>query len=226
MDKYISILLLGFPLFINTCFGNLTIETFVVTKSPTPIKIDGKITEKEWQYGSVQFGSKKYYTNKLTDRQATFYLARDAKNIYFACQSELPPKGQKLLSRVRKDSLMVTMDDTVELYVYPPNGKYVYQIIANGKKAKFTAKYEMLSGAVIRKPKTYSPKVSIGSSTSNTHWNMEIKLPFDQMEIPKNIADKPWNIQMVRSWQNPTATSSFTCSRAYCDPEKNGESVF
>ena len=29
------------------------------------IKIDGKITEKEWQYGSVQFGSKKYYTNKL-----------------------------------------------------------------------------------------------------------------------------------------------------------------
>jgi hypothetical protein len=55
---------------------------------------------------------------------------------------------------------------------------------------------------------------------------MEIKLPFDQMEIPKNIANKPWKIQMVRSWQNPTATSSFTCSRAYCDPEKMAKVFF
>ena len=226
MKKYLSLLFLCFLFIVNTCWGNSYKETFRLGLSPAPIKIDGKIDNKEWQYGSVQFGSKKYYTNRLTDRQATFYLARDAKNIYFACQSELPPKGQKLLSRVRKDSLMVTMDDTVELYVYPPNGKYVYQIIANGKKAKYTAKYEMLSGAIIRKPKAYSPKVAIGSSISNTSWNIEIQLPFDQMEIPKDIQNKPWLIQMVRSWQNPTETSSFTCTRIYCDTDKMAKVFF
>ena len=115
-------------------------EVIRLPLSNAAIKIDGKINAAEWRCGSMQYGTRRYDAKRLTDRQATFFLARDSKNIYFACRSELPPKGEKLLSRVRKDGLMVTMDDTVELHLYPPRGKYVYQIIINGRKAKYCAK--------------------------------------------------------------------------------------
>jgi hypothetical protein len=201
-------------------------ETFRLPISQTPIKIDGKIDKKEWLYGAKHFGFKIYNTKKLSDRQGYFYLARDNQNIYFACSSELPPKGQKLLSRVRKDSLMLTMDDTVEFHIYPPNGKYVYQIIANGRNAKYCAKYEMLSGAIIRKAKPFNPKVKIGSSLNNNQWQIEIQLPFSQMDIPQNPTNEPWLVQMVRSWQNPTLSSSFTKSKFYCDPSMMAKVFF
>ena len=56
-----------------------------------PPVIDGKIQEGEWRTASESFGTLQLGTNYLTGRDAVFFIGYDAKNLYFACKSELPP---------------------------------------------------------------------------------------------------------------------------------------
>ena len=198
--------------------------TLRVPPFSTPPVIDGSIGEAEWQCAARQFGSQNYNSTVLHDRQAIFFLGWDSRNLYFACRSELPPGDQKILSRVRKDGLRVTMDDTVELHVYPPNGKYGYQLIYNPCGARFTAKYEVLSGATIFKGLPFDPKGVVCASTQKDgHWDIEMSVPLTELAVQgEPDSSAPWGFQMVRSWHNPDEPSSWTKAPHFCDIEYMG----
>ncbi len=190
-----------------------------------PPVIDGRIGEKEWSDASVQYGTLQYNSDLLTDRQASFFFSWDKENIYFACRSELPPAGQKLLSRVRKNDVLVTADDTIEFLVYPPNAKKVYHLIVNPRGACYSAQYDVMDGAVITTEKEYQPKgVKSASSENNGNWEIELMLPLADIEFSGPVAAKDvWGVQMVRSWQNPNDASSWSRSRLFCDINTMGK---
>jgi len=184
--------------------------------------IDGKIESAEWQLAGEQFGCLSYNTPFLAHRRATFFIGYDRENFYFACRSELPPEGQRLMSRVRRDGTMVATDDAVEIHLYPPEGKYTYQILLNGRNAKFTGKYEVMSGAVIHKSKTFSPRIQSASSYRNGYWEIEVKIPLSELENATITPGKPWKVQMVRSFRNPADGCSWSKTLIFCDVANMG----
>ena len=221
-------LLLPLLMFITTAlFADARPMARIPAMPKAPV-IDGKINDSEWAYASGQYGTLKYFTDLLTDRQANFYFGWDKKNIYFACRSELPPAGQKLLARVRKNNIMVTADDTIEFLIYPPESKYAYHLIINKLGSYYSAKYEIMDGAVITTPVIFQPKnLKTASSEKNGNWEFELKLPLSEIGVSGNIpANKAWGVQMVRSWQNPADASSWSKTRLFCDINTMGQFYF
>ena len=94
MKIYSAILLLcAAVLSANGADPNTRFRAGVMPAAPT---LDGVINEKEWAGSVPVFGFKRYNSEALSYRQGYFRIGYTAKNLYFACRSELPPEGMKL----------------------------------------------------------------------------------------------------------------------------------
>ena len=185
--------------------------------------IDGKIQSKEWQNAAESFGCLQIKTNYLAGRDAVFYIGYDAKNLYFACKSELPPKGIKLLSRVKKRDGKVYADDAVELLLMPPHKKFVYQFIANSLGTFFDVKYPVQRDSVCHTDyKTWNPKAKSASTFRNGNWEIEVLIPLDDLGIKKIPFGKEWRLQMTRDWRQPAQATPWDKSGQFCNPASMG----
>jgi hypothetical protein len=185
--------------------------------------IDGTIGSKEWKSAGASFGSTKHRSSILSQRNAVFFLGYDKKNIYFACRSELPPKGMELLTRARTRDSRVYSDDAVELLLIPPDKKYVYQIISNSIGTLFDVKYPVVRGGVDHtNSKPWNPNAKVASSFHNGVWDIEMSIPFKELGQASPIFGQDWKIQMVRDWQRPAEPATWNKATVFCEPADMG----
>lgn len=188
-----------------------------------PPVIDGKIQESEWSGASESFGALQLGTNYITGRNAVFFIGYDTENLYFACRSELPPEGMKLLSRVRERNGKVYADDAVELIIMPPHKEYVYQFISNSLNTFYAKKYPVNRGSVCTaEQKKWEPKVIIASSLRGGNWEIEAMIPLEDIGIKELPFDKEWRLQMTRDWRQPAEQTPWNKSGDFCNPDSMG----
>ncbi len=188
-----------------------------------PPVIDGKIQEGEWRTASESFGTLQLGTNYLTGRDAVFFIGYDAKNLYFACKSELPPEGMKLLSRVRERNGKVYADDAVELIIMPPHKEYVCQFISNSLGTFFAKKYPVIRGSVCTaEQKEWEPKAVTASTLKDGNWEIEVMIPLEDLGIKELPFDKEWRLQMTRDWRQPAEQTPWNKSGNFCNPDSMG----
>ncbi|MFA7230006.1 MAG: glycoside hydrolase domain-containing protein [Victivallaceae bacterium] len=206
-----------------TCSADVApsyIRTPQMTKPPL---IDGKIQEGEWRGASESFGTLQLGTNYLTGRDAVFFIGYDTKNLYFACRSELPPEGMKLLSRVRERNGKVYADDAVELIIMPPHKEYVYQFISNSLGTFFAQKYPVVRGSVcVAEQKEWAPQAMTASSFKDGNWEIEGVLPLADIGVKELPFEQEWRLQMTRDWRQPAEQTPWNKSGNFCNPDSMG----
>jgi hypothetical protein len=201
----------------NLLYSNLTDK---------PPVIDGHIGDVEWQDAAETSGSRIINSTSLELRKVHFYFCCSSKNLYFACKSELPPPGMKLLSRVKKRDGRVHIDDAVEFIFMPPDGKAVYQIIANSIGTFFDAKYKMENGGItVTKPLPWNPNIKVANRFVDGYWCLEMQIPLRDFQSEHISPLGKWKAQMTRDWKQPAQWACWNKSRDFCEPTTMGEIV-
>ena len=223
MSKYILVMICGISTLL-TYGADAALPSYIriplMTKPPL---IDGKIQEGEWRDASESFGVLQLGTNSLAGRDAVFFIGYDAKNLYFACKSELPPAGMNLLSRVRERNGKVYADDAVELIIMPPHKEYVYQFISNAPGTFFAKKYSVSRGSVCTaEPREWEPKAVTASSLKDGNWEIEAVIPLEDLGTKGLPCDQEWHLQMTRDWRQPAEQTPWNKSGNFCNPDSMG----
>ena len=171
------------------------------------IAVDGKISKGEY-FGSYEnFGLLKHNNPFLSSRQGSFFAALDDNYLYLAMRSELPDADSKvsLLTRYKRRDSRMYADDGVEFLFYPPQGKFVYHIIANSANYTYDYKYPVTNGGVtVDKKINWNPDIEVKSSFDKKYWTVELSIPLKDIGIEKLQSLSKWKMQFGRSWRNPS----------------------
>jgi len=212
------------PLFVFG--GNETlIRAGAMPKAP---QIDGIVNEEEWQGAVPFFGFKRHNSEVLAHRQGVWRIGFTAKNLFFACRSQLPPKGMKLNSKIAQNGRNIYKDDTVELLFHTPKNDYVFQLGLNPKGKYFSTSYKIADGAVTHtKMLDWKPQVRIASRMHDDVWDIEAALPLAQLGFAngKTPVGK-WGFQLARTYHNPFEVTGLTKTQLFCYPRNMAEFIF
>jgi hypothetical protein len=171
-------------------------------------EIDGFIGEEEWRvsasFDSFQRGG------RLERRRVQGFVAARGRTIYVAIRSQLPDEGA-LQAGIKRDSLRVVHDDSVEIYVNP------------APQAADNVDYQMLANSLGRggynihalgRPEE---KVSWRGDWEQAHgfhdgyWHFECAIPVRSMRTAgaeRKVTEGLWRINLTRNWKRPWRWSS------------------
>ena len=190
-----------------------------MTRSP---KIDGVISPGEWDQAAAVFGLHGYNSGYLASRQGKQFFAVDKQFFYFASQTELPPAGIPVLSRVNKRDGAVYLDDSVEITLLPPHEKFVYQFIVNPKGTLFDRCYKVIHGGVTPSDSlSWTPQIVVKNKMANGLWTMEAKIPLRDLGISGKLrSGEVWKLLAGRSWHFPAEQTTLAKSFIFVNPEE------
>lgn len=211
--------------FVCRCAGQDTQTIFRLGIMPKAPAIDGIIQEAEWNGAVPVFGFNRYKGSALSSRQGTFRIGFTANYIYYACRSELPPKGMKLRSKIARNGRDIYKDDTAELLFYSPLKDHVYHLGFNPKGKFFSTKYQLIDNSVTHtKMLPWNPKIRAASKMHDGVWDLEVAVPLASIGFkPGRLPLGKWGIQMVRGFRQPNEDTSLTATSMFCRPENMAE---
>ncbi|MBP5183247.1 MAG: hypothetical protein J6331_09510, partial [Lentisphaeria bacterium] len=191
--------------------------------------VDGKISPDEYAGGLEQFGVLRHNSAFLSTRQAKFFAALDEKNLYLACQSEIPDpdSGVKLRKRYKKRDSAIPRDDCVEFLFLPPGATSVYHIILNAANVSWDVRYPVRNGGVsptVRE--NWDPIYTAKSGIDGKIWTLELKIPLKEMGVTPTRTEAKWLFQFARSWKYPNEQSSMNKASVFADPGHMNEVLF
>ncbi len=194
---------------------------FRIGSMPKGPDIDGDIRPGEWTGALPVFGFKRYNSEVLSFRQGVWQIGVTGKNLFFSSQSDLPPAGMKLVSRIAENGMKIYKDDTAEFLFYTPKRDFVYQIGFNPKGFVFTAKFRIVDGAVTHtKVLPWTPKIRVGSRMHHGKWVLEAAIPLTELGLPAGVIPAGnWGIQAARGFRNPAEAACLTKTQLFCQPE-------
>ncbi|MCF7854041.1 MAG: DUF6067 family protein [Candidatus Pacebacteria bacterium] len=173
-------------------------------RMPAAPNIDGHMTSDEWR-GSTSFHG---LGNPVEPREGQAWFGYDRENLYVAFRTQMPPTGQ-LITNVKRDGVEVVMDDSVELWVVPPDkgrsldgpkGKGYFQLIVNSTGMSYRRHHEPGYGLPAA---TWHPDICWASSTDDDYWYLELAIPLTDLGVEELILPATWKIRLVRNWKNP-----------------------
>ena len=229
MTKAQSRALIGAALFLLPLLvfgGNETlVRAGVMPKAP---QIDGVIHEEEWRGAVPFFGFKRHNSEVLAHRQGVWRIGFTAKNLFFSCRSQLPPKGMRLNSKIAQNGKKIYRDDTVELLFFTPKNDYVFQLGANPKGKYFSTCYKIADGAVTHtKMLDWDPQVRVASKMHDGVWDIEVAVPLAQLGFSNGKASVgKWGFQLARTYYKPFEVTGLTKSQLFCYPQHMAEFIF
>lgn len=170
------------------------------------IVIDGKVDKKEWANAARVQGFSKQKTGFLMTSQKCYtFLARDAKNLYFAIQTSNDGQetGTGTVALVSKRDGNIWNDDCVELSI-TPNGQDRYVFIINSKGIMYDA---------LNRDKSWNSNIKIANVDQSGCWTIEGKIPLTELGTEK--AEKI-GLNVCRTWTKFAASTAFGV-RQYSD---------
>ncbi len=192
----------------------------------TPPTIDGQISEAEWAGAVRNVGLVSQYDLELCAREAIFWVAADAGNLYLALKTELPPSGEILTRAVPdgdRDVVAALHDDSVELVIHPHLGattgdQRYFHIISNARGAMFDRYFDPANAQNPVNMAWRLPAWTFQSTLAEGWWNVEIAIPFASIGATAEDLKHSWGIRVCRNWQRGWDQSRWeTAHSAYED---------
>ena len=171
-------------------------------------EIDGRIGEEEWRVSASFDGFQR--GGRLERRRVQGFVAARGDTIYVAIRSQLPDEGE-LRAEIKRDSLRVVHDDSVEVYVNP------------APRASDNVDYQMLANSLghggynIHTLGRPEEKVSWRGDWEQAHgfhdgyWHLECAIPVESMGTAgagRKVTEGLWRINLTRNWKRPWRWSS------------------
>lgn len=205
-----------------------TKSDFTLSKMNKAPVIDGKISAGEWRDGTKIAGVLCHNSPFLSARQAVQYFAVDNQYFYYACRSELPPKGMELFNRAKKRDGAVFLDDNVEFLVCPPHEKFVYQIMANSKGFTYDKKFPVINGSTTHTDRQeWNPAVKCASSVQNGFWDFEMQIPLKEIGMTKPLrSGEIIRILAGRNWTRPMQQTSIQKAMYFSMPDEMAQFTY
>ncbi|OGV50717.1 MAG: hypothetical protein A2017_13140 [Lentisphaerae bacterium GWF2_44_16] len=181
-------------------------ETVTIPRIQAPPKIDGSLSENEWE-NTTQIGEA--FLNKnmlLSKKQSRVSLCYDEKKIYMKVDSETFDGALK--ADANKKDGVIWKDDVVELYIVPVRGeKLYYQVGINSKDYSNGLKIFSKTGG-----KDYenwdsgiNAKSSFTGEGKTKRWILEIALPLKNIGLSNPQVGDAIGFSIARTYQEPTA---------------------
>lgn len=208
----LSVFILG--VFFLTTYAS---EPIVVPITANPPVIDGIVSPGEWAKCTGFAGLVDLNSINLERRRAEVLITADKDNIYIACKTQLPDKGQ-LQKAATNNSTRVVYDDALEIFIDPtplevnhvdyqflanPAGKYGYSIHKTGSPDEF---------------ESWSGDYQQVHSEKDGWWTAEVRIPIKSMRMVKQgrtTLDGIWNINVCRDWRPDWSWSTLAGGKSY-----------
>lgn len=179
--------------------------------------IDGKMASGEWvgAAGFAGFSS----GDKLQRRQVRAWIGADETTLYVAVQSQLPAAGP-LTAEVKRDSLKVVFDDSVEVYIdpTPDEADHVdYQGLFNSLGH---GGYNIHKSGKAAEAEAWAGGWKQARSLSGGWWTSEFAIPIANMKMVapgRKTTDGVWLINLCRNWKQPWEWSSLAPGGGYAN---------
>ncbi len=191
-------------------------------------QIDGVISPSERAASTEVMGLLRYNSEVMTGRQGTYYFAMTEQGLYVAANTTLPPKHIPLVDRVKKRDGAVFLDDSVELDIFPPHQKFVYQLLVNPQGTTFERKYPVVYGSTTHTDhQPWNPNVQMKSRQANGAWTVEMLIPLAELDSADLVAGSVWGFLAGRNWQNPgEMTTIKQVVSTFVNPEEMAEFTY
>jgi len=193
---------------IDALWGKPLRPRIAVAPTERPPTIDGKIEELEWRAASKvgQFiGSdaarwKGVPGYDYVSAQTTVFVTHDRENLYVAFRCDEPEiETLKLEGTVMKRDAPIWNDDCVELFLAPPGAGFHYHFIVNWKSWVYDAKE---AGKTDSGREWDLDGLKVATSVSppgkDSHWAVEMALPFAGFGVPGPKPGEVWGINFAR----------------------------
>ena len=180
-------------------------------KKSAPIKIDGNITEKDWQNADIVSSFKLCNGKGLASNQTYVRTVYEPENIYFAIEA-MEKEPSKMVSNVTQKDGAVWEDNTLEIFIsHPDMGNRFYHLIVNNKGVLFDA---------VRTPgspmdQSFDSEAEIATKVLKDRWVLEIRIPSAPLG-EKCMEGESWKVNIGRRrFLSNKVTENSTWSNGY-----------
>ena len=192
-----------------------------VPPTPTPPRVDGIITAREWEHASALTGFLDYSTGDILSRSPVLFLTRDATSIYALLLVPLPADGRLQAHERRRDG-SVHRDDSVEIYLRADTDA-VSQIVVNaiGTVADYRDGDSAWNADIVAVAGRLSPADAPPdwALPPTGCWLVEIALAFSCLSPSPPAAGDVWSANVAANRGKPWAVLAPTIGGSYCQPE-------
>jgi hypothetical protein len=167
------------------------------------IVVDGKVNKKEWENAAKIQGFSRIDNGFLMTTQKCYtFLARDAKNLYFAVKTSNDGQeaGTGTVALVSNRDGNIWNDDCVELNL-SPNEQDRYVFIINSKGVIYDAQ---------NKDKSWNSNIEVANIDQSGCWTLEGKIPL--ADLGDESAEKI-GINVCRTWTKYSVSDAFGVRR-------------
>jgi len=194
-------ILIFFSLLILNIFGeSLVLSEFVVPKSSTPPKIDGKIGKGEWDNAIGVSGMVYHSKKQLAPIQVKMYITYTNTHLYIMFDSEKP--GKLLAKETERDNIDVTYDDSIEIFINPHkewqegNIKGYFHILGNFLGSIMDL-FEAPNIGV--KETQWDPQYEFANLTEGGRWISEFGISFKELQVKPPDEGDIWYLDLARN---------------------------
>jgi len=174
----------------------------LMAKAPA---IDGRIDPAEWARAAGFDGFA--FRNSVDRRRARAWVGATATHLYLAIRTQLPDEGE-LAASVKKDTVKVVFDDSVEVWIDPTPGSEhgdMFQMLANSVGS---IGYKHHGRGRIQEKPTWAGHWTVANALHDGHWHCEVAVPIAEIAPGRTATQGAWGINLCRNWKNPWGFSS------------------
>jgi hypothetical protein len=163
-----------------------------VERAPT---LDATLDDPAWGEASWQEGFTELETGEPAAAPTRFAVAYDDRCLYVAIRATEPNLDTREANVTARDSLDVSRDDRVELFVAPGTQRtdyYQFQVNSKGVVADAAGRQ---SGTV--REASWNSAVKVATSSGESEWIVEMAVPLVDMELG-TLTPGDWGINVAR----------------------------
>ncbi len=181
----------GTELWLSTGKGTPKKKAAYAFKVNTPPRIDGRLTEPAWQETDKVIGFVDYKKNTLVSQQTIASLVYDQDNLYIALNC-LEPNISGLVAKCGKHDKNVWGDDSIEVFL-DTNRDYstYFHLITNPLGTQYDSYKKDAAG--------WNPRWRVATAIGKKHWNVEIAIPFEELNISMPQPGEVWGLNLNRA---------------------------
>ena len=178
-------------LWLSTGEGEPKKKAIYAVKVSTPPLIDGLLTDPVWKKADKVTGFVDSFKNIPVSQQTIACLIYDKNNLYIAFNC-LESNISSLVAKANTHDVNVWNDDCIEVFL-DTNRDYstYFQLIANviGTQRDGRGKNKAI----------WNPKWKVAAAIGDTHWNVEIAIPFKELDVSTPEPGQVWGLNLNRA---------------------------
>ncbi len=160
-----------------------------------PPVCDGNIDAGEWAGATQVELATCSDSRNLYPRAATWYFGWDANALYLACRTTMM-KEEKLKAETKAPAIELRADESVELWISPPESNQVYQVVISSTGLVFVQKR---AGKDIDANVAFAPVAA--AKAGEEFLDFEIKLPAKEFGLKQMKQGEAWRVLPVRAFR-------------------------